>query len=49
MRLNLWLPDDEFPASGKLLVNKGVKHCLGTEAIGTIGTMIVKRIVDVKA
>ena len=44
MRLNLWYADDEFPASGKLLVNAGVHHCLGTEAIGTVGCMLVDRL-----
>lgn len=44
LRLNLWFADDEFPASGKLLVNAGVSHCLGTEAIGTVGCMLVSRL-----
>ena len=44
LRLNLWLADDEFPPSGKLLVNAGVAHCLGTEAIGTVGCMLVGRL-----
>ena len=44
LRLNLWYADDEFPASGKLLVNAGVHHCLGTEAIGTVGCMLVDRL-----
>lgn len=42
--LNLWFADDEFPASGKLLANAGVVHCLGTEAIGTVGCMLVDRL-----
>ena len=44
--LNLWFADDEFPASGKLLVNEAVHHCLGTEAIGTLGCMLVGRICE---
>ena len=44
--LNLWFADDEFPASGKLLVNSGVHHCLGTEAIGTLGCILVGRICE---
>jgi len=44
LMLNLWFADDEFPASGKLLVNAGVRHCLGTEAIGTVGCMLVARL-----
>ncbi len=46
LRLNLWFADDEFPASGKLLVNGGVAHCLGTEAIGTVGCMLVERLCE---
>lgn len=45
--LNLWFADDEFPASAKLLVNAGVRHCLGTEAIGTLGCMLVTRLCGV--
>lgn len=44
LRLNLWFADDEFPASGKLLINDGVKHCLGTEAIGTVGVLLVQKL-----
>ena len=44
LRLNLWFADDEFPASGKLLVNNGVKHCLGAEAIGTVGTLLLQKL-----
>ena len=44
--MNLWFADDEFPASGKLLVNEAVHHCLGTEAIGTLGCMLVGRICE---
>lgn len=46
LRLNLWYADDEFPASGKLLVNDGVKQCLGTEAIGTVGTLLIRGLCD---
>ena len=49
LMLNLWLADDEFPASGKLLVNAGVRHCLGTEAIGTVGCMLVERLCGLEA
>ena len=47
LRLNLWFADDEFPASGKLLVNNGVKHCLGTEAIGTVATLLLQKLCKV--
>ena len=46
LRLNLWFADDEFLASGKVLVNDGVKHCLGTEAIGTVGTLLIQKVCD---
>lgn len=46
LRLNLWFADDEFPACGKVLVNDGVKHRLGTEAIGTISTFLVRKLCD---
>ena len=42
MLLNLWYADDEFPASGKVLINDGVKHHLGTEAIGTLAVFLVR-------
>ena len=35
MLLNLWLADDEFPASGKILINSGAGRSLGLEAAGT--------------
>ena len=46
LRLNLWFADDEFPASGKLLINDGVKHCLGTEAIGTVGALLIQKLCE---
>jgi hypothetical protein len=39
--------DDEFPATGKLLVNNGEKHCLGTEAIGTVATELIQKLCKV--
>ena len=44
MRLQLWYADDEFPASGKLLVNDGVKHRLGVEAVGTLAALLVHKL-----
>ena len=44
LRLQLWFADDEFPASGKVLINDGVKHCLGTEAIGTVATLLIQQL-----
>lgn len=42
--LNLWYADDEFPASGKVLINDAVKHHLGTEAIGTLVAFLIRMI-----
>ena len=44
LRLNLWVADDEFPASGKLLVNDGVRHVLGVEAAGTVGMLLLEKL-----
>ena len=41
MLLNLWLADDEFPASGKVLINSGTGLALGLEAAGTIAINLV--------
>ena len=41
-RLNFWAADDEFPASGKVLVDAGVCHCLGVEAAGTMAQYLVE-------
>ena len=41
MRLNFWAADEEFPASGRLLLNEGSSRTLGTEAAGTVGAIIL--------
>jgi len=44
LRLLLWFADDEFPASGKVLVNRGVGRWLGVEAAGTAAMIAVGRL-----
>ena len=45
-RLSLWLADDEFPASGKVRVNAGVRRSLGLEAVGTMAVYLVNRVAE---
>lgn len=47
MFLNLWYSDDEFPASGKVLINSGVQAHLGVEAAGTLATVLVIKMIDI--
>ena len=44
LMLNLWYADDEFPASGKVLLNDGVRDALGTEAAGTAAGMLARQL-----
>ena len=37
----IWLSDDEFPASVKVLVDANAEHYLGVEAAGTAASMLV--------
>jgi len=46
LRLNLWYADEEFPASGKVLVNAGVSRCLGLEVAGSVAALLVRRLCD---
>jgi len=43
---NLWLADDEFPASGKVLINSGAGKALGLEAAGTVALGLVQRLCE---
>ena len=43
-RLNMWLEDDEFPASGKLLVDKSADHYLTVEDAVTAGELLFRRL-----
>ena len=38
---HIWLSDDEFPASAKVLVDANAEHYLGVEAAGTAASMLV--------
>lgn len=49
MLLNLWFADEEFPASGKVLINSGAGRSLGLEAAGTIALFLVQKICGVFA
>ena len=37
----IWLGDDEFPASAKVLVDANAEHYLGVEAAGTAASMLI--------
>lgn len=42
--LRLWYPDDEFPASGRMLVDSSAEHYLSIEDAVTIGELILGRL-----
>ena len=44
--INFWESDDEFPASGKALVNVGAEHYLAIEAAGGACAAVVQAIRD---
>ncbi|MDO5411469.1 MAG: DUF3786 domain-containing protein [Lachnospiraceae bacterium] len=44
--LNIWLEDDEFPASGKMLVNKSADHYLTVEDAVTAGEVIIAKLYE---
>ena len=44
LRMNLWFSDKEFPASGRVLVNGGVRRALGVEAAGTAALLLMNRL-----
>ncbi len=43
IRLNYWFQDEEFPASGKFLVNAGVRTCLNMEIVGELMLFMARR------
>ncbi|MBQ8087315.1 MAG: DUF3786 domain-containing protein [Clostridia bacterium] len=45
LRFNLWLADDEFSASGRVLLNDAVKQTFGVEAAGTIATILIQKLI----
>ena len=44
--LNIWLEDEEFPASGKLLADKNADHYLTIEDAVTAGEILLQRLRD---
>lgn len=49
LRLNIWMEDEEFPATGKLLVDKNADHYLTIEDAVTAGEVLLRRLKDVEA
>lgn len=43
--LKLWFADEEFPASGKLLVDTGADHYLTIEDAVTLGQLVMEKLV----
>lgn len=44
--LNIWMEDEEFPASGKLLADKNADHYLTIEDAVTAGEILLQRLRD---
>ena len=44
LRLNLWLADEEFPAAGKLLVDRSADHYLTIEDAVTAGEVFLRKL-----
>ena len=42
--MNLWLPDEEFPGTGKLLLDSSAGHYLSVEDSVTVGELLLKRL-----
>ena len=42
--MNIWFADDEYPASGKMLLDESADHYLTIEDAVTVGDVILKRI-----
>lgn len=42
--VNIWLADEEFPVSGKMLLSKSANHYLSVEDAVTVGELIIRRI-----
>lgn len=43
----VWFADEEFPASGKILVDMGADHYLTIEDAVTVGQMVVEKLVGI--
>lgn len=44
--INIWFADDEYPTSGKLLLDKSADHYLTVEDAVTVGDLILSRITN---
>lgn len=42
--MNVWLPDDEFPASGRLLLDESADHYFTIEDAVTVAEILIERI-----
>ena len=40
--VNIWFEDEEFPASGKLLLEAAADHYLTVEDAVTVGTLVLE-------
>ncbi len=47
--LNLWLEDEDFPASGKVLLDAAAEHFLQVEAAGTAAGILLSRLKEATA
>lgn len=45
--MNIWFADDEYPASGKMLLDESADHYLTIEDAVTVGDVILKRIAEI--
>lgn len=48
-QLNLWVADDEFPASGRVLVDAAIGRTMGVEVAGTAAQYLVKLLAEADA
>ncbi len=46
--LKIWLPDEEFPASGRLLLDSSADHYLTIEDAVTVAEILIERIITMK-
>ena len=49
IKFNLWLPDEEFPASGKILFDASAENDLQIEAAGTVAAIclsLLERVIE---
>lgn len=44
--VNIWFADDEYPASGKILLDESADHYLTVEDAVAVGELILERIAE---